>query len=79
MKARVHVSFKTGILDPQGVTIQQALTSLGFSGVQGVRAGKYFEIELEAASSSEATRQLTEMCDRLLANPTIEQYRIELD
>ena len=79
MKARIYVSFKPGILDPQGLAIQQALTSLGFKGVSRVRAGKYFEVDLESTQEPEAMRELSSMCDRLLANPTIEQYHIELE
>jgi len=79
MKARITVSFKEGLLDPQGQTIQQSLTSLGFRGVQRVRAGKSFEVELEPMPRDEAERQLSQMCDRLLVNPTIETYQIELD
>jgi phosphoribosylformylglycinamidine synthase PurS subunit len=78
MKARVYVSLKAGIFDPQGTTIQQALNGLGFSDVSRVNAGKYFEIELDSASSADATQQLSKMCDQLLANPTIEQYSIEI-
>ena len=77
MNARVHIFYKDGILDPQGQTIQQALTSLGFTGVKRVRAGKSFELELEPMARDDAMRQLSQMCDRLLANPTIEQYQIE--
>ena len=78
MKARVYVSLKEGIFDPQGSTIQQALNGLGFAGVSRVKVGKYFEIELEPAPSTDPKQQLAKMCDQLLANPTIEQYRIEL-
>jgi len=79
MKARIYVSLKDGIFDPQGSTVQQALSGLGFSGVSRVKTGKYFEIELDPASSENPSRQLAKMCDQLLANPTIEQYRIELE
>ncbi|MBI3621990.1 MAG: phosphoribosylformylglycinamidine synthase subunit PurS [Nitrospirae bacterium] len=79
MKARVYVSLKEGIFDPQGSTVQQALSGLGFAGVSRVKAGKYFEIELEPAPSADVRQQLAKMCDQLLANPTIEQYRIELN
>jgi phosphoribosylformylglycinamidine synthase len=78
MKARVTIYLKDGILDVQGQTIQQALASLGFTGVQGVRAGKSFEVELASMPPDEAKRQLSQMCDRLLVNPTIEKYQIEL-
>ncbi|MEW6325432.1 MAG: phosphoribosylformylglycinamidine synthase subunit PurS [Nitrospirota bacterium] len=77
MKARITVSFKEGLLDPQGQTIQQSLTSLGFKGVQRVRAGKSFEVELDPMPREEAERQLAQMCDRLLVNPTIERYQID--
>jgi phosphoribosylformylglycinamidine synthase subunit PurS len=79
MKARVYVSLKEGIFDPQGSTIQQALSGLGFSGVSRVKAGKYFEIELDPAPSADVQQQLAKMCDQLLANPTIEQYKIEVE
>jgi phosphoribosylformylglycinamidine synthase len=79
MKARVYVSLKEGIFDPQGSTVQQALRGLGFAGVSRVKAGKYFEIELEPAPSAEVKQQLARMCDQLLANPTIEQYKIEVE
>jgi len=78
MKARVTIYLKDGILDVQGQTIQQALVGLGFTGVKHVRAGKSFDIELGPIPADEAKRQLSQMCDRLLANPTIEQYQIEL-
>ena len=79
MKARVYVSLKAGIFDPQGATIQQALNGLGFSGVSRVNVGRYFDIELDSASSADARQQLSKMCDQLLANPTIEQYSIEIE
>jgi phosphoribosylformylglycinamidine synthase subunit PurS len=79
MKTRVQITFKSGILDPQGQTIKQALASLGFTGVTDVRAGKYFEIELATEDPAEAREQVSKMCDRLLANPTIEHYQIDID
>ena len=79
MKARVYVSLKEGIFDPQGSTIQQALSGLGFAGVSRVKVGKYFEIELEPAPSTDLKQQLAKMCDQLLANPTIEQYQIDIN
>jgi phosphoribosylformylglycinamidine synthase len=78
MKARIYISLKEGIFDPQGSTIQQALSGLGFPGVSRVKTGKYFEIELSPTPSANVEQQLAKMCDQLLANPTIEQYRIEI-
>ncbi len=77
MKARVYVTLKTGVLDPQGEAIRQALGGLGFDGVASVRQGKVFDIEIaDGADASEA--RLDEMCRRLLANTVIESYRIEI-
>ncbi len=75
MKARVTITLKPGVLDPQGRAIQHALGGLGFDGVAGVRQGKVIEIDL-ADGTSEAT--IDEMCRRLLANTVIENYRIEM-
>jgi phosphoribosylformylglycinamidine synthase PurS subunit len=75
MKARVHVMFKNGVLDPQGAAIQHALGSLGFSGVEAVRQGKVIELDL-ADGTTEAT--IAQMCDKLLANVVIESYKIEV-
>jgi phosphoribosylformylglycinamidine synthase len=77
--ARVYVSLKPTVNDPQGITIRGALESLGFSGVQGVRAGKYIVIQIDAGSQEEARSQVDEMCRKLLANPVIEEYRFDLD
>ncbi|TBW38208.1 phosphoribosylformylglycinamidine synthase subunit PurS [Siculibacillus lacustris] len=78
MKARVTVTLKHGVLDPQGKAIQGALKSLGFAGVDDVRQGKLIELELATADRAEAQAQLTDMCEKLLANTVIENYRIEL-
>ena len=75
-KARVYVTFKAGVLDPQGEAVRGALSSLGFEGVSGVRVGKFIEIELE--DSGDVRADLDRMCRELLANPVIEDYRIEL-
>ncbi len=77
--ARVHVLLKPVVNDPQGQAIQQGLRSLGFAEVQSVRAGKYFEIWLEAADEAQAERQTEEMCRKLLANPVIEDYRFAVE
>ena len=79
MKARVFVTLKPSILDPQGKTILGALHALGYEGVADVRQGKFFEIEVAAPSAGEARRLAGEMADRLLANPVIESYRVEVD
>ena len=76
MKARIVVTLKPGVLDPQGQAIQGALAALGFAGVQSVRQGKVIDIELSDRASSEA--RLREMCERLLANTVIETYSIEV-
>ena len=78
MKARVHVTLKTGVLDPQGKAIQHALSQLGFDGVEGVRTGKMFELELTDTDESAARERLTAMCEQLLANTVIENYDIEI-
>jgi phosphoribosylformylglycinamidine synthase len=77
--ARVYVSLKPTVNDPQGLTIADGLRSLGFSEVEGVRAGKYLEISLTAASPEEARSRIDAMCERLLANPIIENYRFDIE
>ncbi len=79
MKARVHVTLKDGVLDPQGKAIAQALGRLGFDGVKGVRQGKYIELDLAETDAAKARAAVEEMCGRLLANTVIETYAIELD
>ena len=78
MKARIRVMLKDGVLDPQGEAVRHALGALGFAGVEGVRQGKVIEIDLAESDAGAAQAQLKAMCDRLLANPVIETYRIEL-
>ena len=77
--ARVYVSLKPTVNDPQGRTIADGLRSLGFSEVEGVRAGKYIEIRLEALDPAAAQKRVDAMCDQLLANPIIETYRFEIE
>jgi len=77
--ARVDITLKPAVNDPQGNTILGALHSLGFAEVGTVRAGKYMEIRLNAATKSNAEEQVTEMCKKLLANPVIEDFRFEID
>ena len=79
MKARIRITLKNGVLDPQGKAIQNALSALGISGVEDVRQGKYFELELSADSNDQARTMAAEVADKLLANPVIESYRIEVD
>ncbi len=79
MKAIVHVSLKQGVLDPQGKAIGHALTGFGFDKVEEVRQGKYFELTLaDGTSKSDAEEQVGRMCDMLLANTVIEDYRVEI-
>jgi phosphoribosylformylglycinamidine synthase PurS subunit len=79
MRARVHVTLKQGVLDPQGKAIGTALKSLGFSGVDEVRQGKFLELDIAETDPAKAHQQVSEMCEKLLANTVIEDYAIELD
>jgi phosphoribosylformylglycinamidine synthase PurS subunit len=78
MKARVTVTLKTGVLDPQGKAIEGALGSLGVEGVESVRQGKLFDVELATDDPAKAEATLKEMCEKLLANAVIESYRYEV-
>ena len=78
MRARVTVTLKTGVLDPQGKAIEGALRSLGIEGVASVRQGKVFDVELEDGDRSKAEAALKAACDRLLANTVVENYRVEI-
>jgi phosphoribosylformylglycinamidine synthase len=78
IKARVTVTLKNGVLDPQGKAIEGALGSLGFEGVQGVRQGKVFDLELDTSDRAKAEEELKAMCEKLLANTVIENYSIAL-
>ncbi len=75
---KVFVTPKRGILDPQGRAVEHSLKSLGFDQVDGVRVGKYIELSVSAASDAEARKIVTRMCDQLLANTVIEDYRFEV-
>ena len=77
--AKVYVTLKPTVNDPQGLTIRGGLHSLGFDAVKSVRAGKYIEIRVEGEDKSKAEEQVHEMCRQLLANPIIEEYRFELE
>jgi phosphoribosylformylglycinamidine synthase subunit PurS len=78
MRVKIFVSLRNGVLDPQGKAIEKSLHTLGYGEVQDVRMGKYLEIEIEAASREAAESRIREMCDKLLANPVIEDYRFEI-
>jgi phosphoribosylformylglycinamidine synthase len=78
MKARVTVTLKPGVLDPQGAAIAQALRTLGFEGVSGARQGKIIELDLEGADRAAAEGQVRAMCETLLANTVIETYAIDI-
>lgn len=79
MKARVFVTLKPSVFDPQGRTIAEALHSMGYTGIGDVRQGKYFELEVDAASAEKAHALASEVADRVLANTVIESYRIEVE
>ena len=78
MKARVHITLKNGVLDPQGKAVQNALSGLGFGGVRDVRQGKFIEIELSETDRAAAQAAVEQMCKTLLANTVIENYQVEL-
>ena len=78
MKARVHITLKQGVLDPQGKAIAHALGTLGFSGVDSVRQGKLIELEVTESDPAKAHAQIDAMCKQLLANTVIEDYSIDL-
>ena len=77
MKARIVVTLKNGVLDPQGKALEGALDALGFAGVAGVRQGKVIDLELADMPADKAEAELQQMCEKLLANPVIEDYSIE--
>jgi phosphoribosylformylglycinamidine synthase PurS subunit len=79
IKARVTVTLKNGVLDPQGKAIEHALDGLGFAGVGSVRQGKVFDIEIDSTDRAKAEADLKAMCDRLLANTVIENYTVAID
>ena len=78
MKAKIHITLKNGVLDPQGKAVQTALAGLGFTGVKDVRQGKFIELELTEADRAKAEAQVDDMCKKLLANTVIENYAIEI-
>tara|TARA_B110000014_G_scaffold243944_1_gene214723 strand:- start:618 stop:878 length:261 start_codon:yes stop_codon:yes gene_type:complete len=79
-KARVHVTYKQGVLDPEGQTVMQSLSSLGFQGIEDVRIGKYIEIDFSSTENIEKDiENIEKMCDELLVNLVIENYEIEIN
>jgi phosphoribosylformylglycinamidine synthase subunit PurS len=79
MRARVFVTLKPSVFDPQGTTVNEALHALGYTAVKDVRQGKYFELEIEASSADEARHIVAEAAGKLLSNPVIESYRVEIE
>ena len=79
MKARVYVTLKSGVLDPQGVAVMGALKSMDFNEVRDVRVGKFMELSIDAKSREAEEERVRQMCERLLANTVIENYRIEIE
>jgi len=78
MKARIHITLKSGVLDPQGKAIEGALKGLGFDGASDVRQGKVIELKLSETDEASARARTEEMCKKLLANPVMENYAIEI-
>ena len=79
MKARIIITPKKAVLDPQGKTVQNALAHMGYAGVGAVHVGKYLEIELADGDRETARRQMDEACHKILSNPVIEDYRLEIE
>lgn len=79
MKAKIQVTLKNGVLDPQGKAVEHSLASLGFKGVEGVRIGKYIEVDVQAETRAQAEAEVRKMCEQLLANTVIEKYAITIE
>jgi phosphoribosylformylglycinamidine synthase len=79
MRVKIFVSLKNGVLDPQGKAVERSLHTLGYKEVQDVRVGKFVELNLQADSREAAEGRIREMCDRLLANPVIENFHYEIE
>jgi len=79
MKAKIIISPKKAVLDPQGKTVQSALAHMGYTGIGDVHVGKYLEIELAGADKESARKQIDEACHKILSNPVIEDYRFEIE
>jgi len=79
MKTKVIITLKNGVLDPQGKAIEGALAGLGFTGVDNVRQGKFIELDVDAANADDARTRVEAMCEKLLSNTVIENYRVEVE
>ena len=79
MIAKIHITFKNGVLDPQGKAVHQALKDLGYNEVSEIQMGKYLELKLDGVSQEDAENRVTEMCEKLFANTVIESYQFTLD
>jgi len=79
MKARIHITLRSGVLDPQGKAVRNALGALGFDGVEKVRQGKYMEVDLQETDEAKARSSIEAMCEKLLANTVIEDYSIDIE
>jgi phosphoribosylformylglycinamidine synthase subunit PurS len=79
MKAKIVITPKRAVLDPQGKTVQNALTQMGYTGIGAVHMGKYLEIELAGADKEAARKQIDEACHKILSNPVVEDYRVEIE
>ena len=79
MLAKIHITFKNGVLDPQGKAVHHALKDLGYNEVSGIQMGKYLEVQLNGISKEEAENRVTEMCEKLFANTVIESYRFTVE
>ena len=79
MLAKIYITLKKDVLDPQGSVIANSLKSLGFNNIKDVRQGKYIEIKLDSENEESANKQINEMCEKLLANLVIEDYKVEID
>ena len=79
MLAKIYITLKKDVLDPQGSVIANSLKSLGYNNIEDVRQGKYIEIKLDSENEESANKQISEMCEKLLANLVIEDYKVEID
>jgi len=79
MKAKIIITPKKAVVDPQGKAVQNALEQMGYNGISAVHVGKYLEIDLNASDTENARRQIDEACHKFLSNPVIEEYRLELE
>ena len=79
MKAKIYITFKDGVLDPQGKAVHHALKDLGYNEVSGIQMGKYLELTMDGVSREEAEIRVTEMCEKLFANTVIESYRFTIE